>query len=78
METGTTPDREGTAYMIETREAGCTTGDRMEIGKMARCTGYDRGPNYSDQDARGSRDSSVEHGGQINIASEQDERPNFS
>ena len=71
----TTTEPAKTAQMTETPKADGTPGDRLGIGKwQGYSRGYARGPNYSDQDVRGSRYSRVEPGGQMNGALEHDGR----
>ena len=57
------------------RYAGRLSGDRQNGRRYNRS--YGRGPNYSCQDARGSRDSSLEPGGRMNGALEHDGSPHF-
>ena len=52
-----------------------TFGDRLNGRGCNR--GYGRGPIYGNPDARGSRDSSAEPGGRMNVALEHEWRPPF-
>ena len=62
--TQTTPETETKAQATETPEPGGTPGERLEDRQNGRGynRGYCRGPNYSNQDTRGSRESSGEPG----------------